>query len=57
MKDRVRVALTATGHNPITYPVAVVTDSRQPKLAREFAVFLLGSEAQAILARHGFGKP
>ncbi len=57
MKDRVRVALTATGHSPITYPVAVVTDSRQPKLAREFAVFLLGSEAQAILARYGFGKP
>ena len=57
MKDRVRVALTATGHAPITYPVAAVTDSRQPQLAREFAAYLNGTEAQAIRARFGFGKP
>ncbi|HET7774602.1 MAG TPA: molybdate ABC transporter substrate-binding protein [Burkholderiaceae bacterium] len=57
MKDRVRVALTATGHAPITYPVAVVTDSRQPQLARDFAAWLQGSEAQSVLARYGFGTP
>jgi molybdate transport system substrate-binding protein len=57
MKDRVRVALNATGHSPISYPVAVVADSKQPALAREFAAYLSGSEAQAILARYGFGKP
>jgi molybdate transport system substrate-binding protein len=57
MQDKVRIALTATGHAPITYPVAVVADSKQPALARAFAAFLLGPEAQAILARFGFAKP
>jgi molybdate transport system substrate-binding protein len=54
---RVRVVLTVSGHAPITYPAAVVTDTRQPALARAFVEFLTGAEAQAILARFGFGKP
>lgn len=57
MKDRVRVASTASGHAPITYPLAVVADTRHPALAREFSAFLLSADAQAILARFGFGKP
>ncbi|KPF69156.1 molybdate ABC transporter substrate-binding protein [beta proteobacterium AAP99] len=57
MKDKVRVTLTATGHSPITYPVAVVAGSRQAALAREFAAYLNGAEAQAVLTRLGFGKP
>jgi molybdate transport system substrate-binding protein len=56
-QTRVRVALTASGHAPIRYPAAVVSDSRQPALAREFVNFLLGAEAQAILARQGFTPP
>jgi molybdate transport system substrate-binding protein len=55
--DRVRVALTVAGHEPISYPAAVVADSRQPALAREFHAFLFGAEAQAILARFGFRAP
>lgn len=54
---KVRVAATVGGHAPITYPAAVVADSRQPALARDFVAFLGGAEAQAILARYGFGKP
>jgi len=57
MKDKVRIVLTATGHTPITYPLALVSESRQAALAREFVGYLFGAEAQAILARHGFGKP
>lgn len=57
MQDRVRVVSTVGGHSPITYPMAVVRDSRQPVLARAFADYLLGPEAQAILQRHGFVKP
>jgi molybdate transport system substrate-binding protein len=56
-KDKVRIVLTVGGHAPITYPAAVVADSRQPALAREFLAFLAGGEAQGILARYGFGKP
>jgi molybdate transport system substrate-binding protein len=55
--ERVRVVLTASGHAPITYPAAVVADSRQPALARAFVEFLSSTEAQAILARFGFAKP
>jgi molybdate transport system substrate-binding protein len=56
-KGRVRMAATVGGHAPITYPAAAVADSRQPALARDFIGFLHGAEAQAILAKHGFGKP
>ncbi len=56
-KDRLRILLTVGGHAPVTYPAAVVADSRQAALARDFVAFLTGAEAQAILARYGFGKP
>jgi molybdate transport system substrate-binding protein len=55
--DRVRVAFTVGGHSPITYPAAVVADSRQAALARAFVQFLGGAEAQTVLARFGFGRP
>lgn len=56
-KGKVTIALTVGGHAPATYPVAVVADSRQAALARDFVTFLNGAAAQAILARFGFGKP
>jgi molybdate transport system substrate-binding protein len=56
-RGKVRVALTVGGHAPVSYPAAVVADSRHAALAHDFVHFLGGGEAQAILARHGFGKP
>ena len=56
-KGKVHIAMTVGGHMPVTYPAAVVADSRQAALARDFVTFLSGSEAQAILTRYGFGKP
>lgn len=57
MKDKVRIVATVGGHSPVTYPAATVSDSRQMALAKAFADYLSGPEAQAILARHGFSKP
>jgi molybdate transport system substrate-binding protein len=57
LKDKVRIVMTVGGHAPVTYPAAVVADSRQAALARDFVTFLGGAEAQGILARYGFGKP
>ena len=57
LKDKLRIAMTGGGHAPVTYPAAVVADSRQAALARDFVNFLAGSEAQAILSKYGFGKP
>jgi molybdate transport system substrate-binding protein len=57
MPNKVRVVQTVVGHTPISYPVAVVADSRQKALAQEFITFLMSDAAQQVLARHGFGKP
>ena len=57
LKDKVRIALTVATPSPVRYPVAVVADSKQAALARDFVAFLGGVEAQAVLAKYGFGKP
>ena len=57
MADKVKVALVAGGHAPVTYPVAVVSESRQKALAKEFAEYLRSPAAQDVLARFGFAKP
>ena len=56
-KDKARVAVTAEGHKPIRYPVAVIADTKKKDLSQRFIDFLLGSQGQGILSRYGFGKP
>ncbi len=55
--DKVKIVLTAEGHTPATYPVVVVSDSRNKALARDFTAFLSTSPALEVLAKYGFGKP
>jgi molybdate transport system substrate-binding protein len=55
--DKVRQVATVGGHAPVTYPAAIVADSRHAALARDFVSFLGSAEAQALLARHGFSPP
>ncbi|QFZ87301.1 molybdate ABC transporter substrate-binding protein [Variovorax paradoxus] len=55
--DKVKVAFTPTGHTPVTYPIAVVAESRQKALAGDFIAFLSTPAAQEVLTRYGFGKP
>ncbi len=55
--DKVKVVLTPSGHTPVSYPVAVVADSRQKALAKDFIAFLGSDAGQRILVRYGFGKP
>ena len=57
MADKVKVAQTVEGHSPVRYPVAVVSECKNKALARDFAAYLFTPEAQAILARFGFGPP
>jgi molybdate transport system substrate-binding protein len=40
-----------------TYPIAVLKESKNPKLAAAFIAYVEGSQAQAELAKDGFGKP
>lgn len=44
-------------HQPITYPVAIVTGAREPALAEAFIRLLLSAEGRAVLARFGFQPP
>ena len=55
--DKVKIAFTPTGHTPVTYPIAVVADSKQKALAGDFIAFLSTPAAQEVLTRYGFGKP
>jgi molybdate transport system substrate-binding protein len=57
MKDKVKVVATIPTETAITYPVAAINPSPNPDAARKWLAFLLTPAAQAVLARHGFGKP
>jgi molybdate transport system substrate-binding protein len=57
MPDKVKLAFSVPTPAPILYPAAPVAASTQPALAAQFVQFLLTPPAQAVLARHGFGKP
>jgi len=57
MPERVRMAFVVPGTRTVLYPVAPVAASPSPALARRFAEYVAGSQARAVLARHGFGLP
>ena len=57
MADRVRVAFTVATVTPIRYPAAALAAAPDPGRAARFVEFLLTPAAQAVLARHGFGRP
>ncbi|PSD09624.1 molybdate ABC transporter substrate-binding protein, partial [Stenotrophomonas maltophilia] len=57
MPERVRRAFAVPVSGRIAYPLAVTRASTQPAEARRFAAFVRSPQGQAILARHGFGKP
>lgn len=54
---KVKIVLTAAGHTPVSYPVVVVSESRNKALARDFIAFLFTPPALEVLAKYGFGKP
>ena len=56
-KDHVSVALEAPKHQPITYPISVVSSTKNQDLARRFIDFVLSKEGREILFTYGFKKP
>lgn len=57
LDGKVEIAMIAEGHDPVTYPIAVVTASSNARMAKEFIDFVLSPQGQAILAKYGFTKP
>jgi molybdate transport system substrate-binding protein len=58
-RERVREAFRPgeDTYRPVTYPAAVVKDSRQAALGLAFVELLMGAEGQAVLRRFGFQPP
>lgn len=57
LKDKVLVVETLETVVPVTYPVALIKNSKQHELAQAYEAYLLSDEAQDVLAKYGFSKP
>lgn len=57
MPDKVKVAFTVPTTKPVLYPVATLASAPNAADAAKFVDFLFTPPAQAVLAKHGFGKP
>lgn len=53
---KVKVAATAPegSHQPIIYPIAVLSGTKQQKAADEFVAYLFSAESKAIFEKNGF---
>ena len=56
-KDKVKIIMTVATTTPISYPMAVIAQSRHQAQAQAFESYVLSSEGQAVLAQYGFLKP
>ncbi len=56
-RDKVKVVASPPGATPVSYPIAVVADSRNKDGAAAFIAFVRSQAGQQVLERHGFGKP
>jgi molybdate transport system substrate-binding protein len=54
--SKVKIAATAPegSHQPIVYPVAVLSGTKQSKAADDFVAYLFGAESKAIFEKNGF---
>jgi len=57
LPDKVRVALRVPSRTPVTYPIAVTAQTKQPTQAAAFVDYVLSPAGQAVLAKYGFHKP
>ncbi len=57
LRDAVKIAFDAPTATPISYPIAVVKDSRNLTLAAAFADYVAAASGQRVLARYGFRAP
>ncbi len=57
MPDKVKLAFAVPTTKPVLYPVATLAGAPNPADAAKFVEFLFTAPAQAVLVKHGFGKP
>jgi molybdate transport system substrate-binding protein len=56
-KVKIAIAIPRAEGPKITYPVAVLKDTKSPEAARALVAFLSGPEAQKVFAKFGFLPP
>jgi molybdate transport system substrate-binding protein len=44
----------ADSHQPIVYPIAVLSNAKQSKPAEEFIAYLFSAESKSIFEKYGF---
>jgi molybdate transport system substrate-binding protein len=57
LPDKVKLALTVATLKPVLYPAAPVVAGPNLSAGQKFVDFLTAPQAQAVLAKYGFGKP
>ena len=57
LPGKVKVAFAVPTDRPLLYPIAPVAASTQPAAVQTFVAYVLSPAGQAVLAKHGFGKP
>ena len=57
MKDKVKVALPVPTETPVLYPIAAIRTAPYAAGGARFLAYALAPAGQAILAKHGFGRP
>jgi len=55
--DKVRIAFVVPTDSPVVYPIAPLAAAPNAADARKFVAYVVSPAGQAVLARHGFGKP
>jgi len=57
LPGKVKVAFVVPTASPVAYPIAPLAAAADPAGAGKLVAFVLSPAGQALLARHGFGKP
>lgn len=56
-KEKVKLIAEASKHQPIRYPIAIISSTKNREAAARFIGFVLSDEGQDILSRYGFKRP
>lgn len=57
MGEKVKVVASPQGATPVSYPIAVIAESKHKAVAADFIAYVNSEAGQQVLGRYGFGKP
>lgn len=57
MADKVKVQFTVPLATVVSYPIAIIQESRAKELSQQFIDYTFSEESQAVLSKYGFSQP